>query len=110
VYAGGVKFTVDEMLARLPLPANDKWKEGVWDVEPFQKAGVSLVFFAPRGRDHQTTHDKDEFYFIVRGSGEIVIAGDRRPFAAGDVFFVEKGVEHRFENFTDDFATWAVFF
>lgn len=98
------------MLARLPLAATEKWKEGVWDVEPFEKDGVSLVFFAPRGTDYQTFHDKDEFYFIVRGSGEIVIAGERQAFAAGDVFFVEKGVEHRFEKFSDDFATWAIFF
>ena len=109
-YLGGMKFTVDEMLAKLPLPANEKWTEGVWDLEPFQKAGVKLVFFAPRGVDHQTLHDEDEFYFVVRGSGEIVIAGERQSFEAGDVFFVGKGVEHCFENFTNDFATWAIFF
>jgi mannose-6-phosphate isomerase-like protein (cupin superfamily) len=105
-----MKFTVDEFLAKLPLPANDKWKDGVFDLEPFEKAGVKLVFFAPRGTDYQTSHDQDEFYFIVRGSGEIVIAGERQAFEAGDVFFVEKGIEHRFERFTDDFATWAIFF
>jgi len=25
------------------------------------------------------------------------------------VIFVEAGVEHRFEDFTDDFETWVVF-
>ena len=40
-----MKFTVAEMLAKLPLPANEKWKEGVWDVEPFRKGNASLVFF-----------------------------------------------------------------
>ena len=110
MYAGGVKFTVDEMLARLPLAATEKWREGVWDVEPFKKDGVSLVFFAPRGHDYQTSHDEDEFYFIVRGSGELMIGGERSSFVAGDVFFVAAGAEHHFENFSDDFATWAVFF
>ena len=105
-----MKFTVDEFLAKMPLPANDKWKGGVFDLEPFEKAGVKLVFFAPRGTDYQTSHDEDEFYFIVRGSGEIVIAGERQAFGAGDVFFVGAGVEHRFERFTDDFVTWAIFF
>ena len=105
-----MKFTIDEMLQRLPLAATEKWKEGVWDLEPLEKAGVKLVFFAPRGRDYQTSHDEDEFYFIARGAGVIVVAGERFECAAGDVFFVEKGVEHRFENFSDDFATWAVFF
>lgn len=105
-----MKFTVKEMLAKLPGRADEKWTEGTWDIEPFEKAGVKLVFFAPRGVDHQTYHDEDEFYFIVRGSGDIVIGGERRPFGAGDVFFIEKNVEHRFENFSDDFATWAIFF
>ena len=35
---------------------------------------------------------------------------ERHPFASGDAFFVEAGVRHHFENFTDDFATWAIFF
>lgn len=98
------------MLAQLPLPANEKWSEGVWDVEPFEKAGVKLVFFAPRGEDHQTFHDEDEFYFIVSGTGDIVIDGKRSSFEAGDVFFVEAKLPHRFENFTDDLVAWAVFF
>lgn len=105
-----MKFTVDEMLAKLPLPANEKWKQGVWDIEPFEKAGVRLVFFAPRPTDYQTFHDEDEFYFIASGSGEIVIGEERLNFKAGDAFFVAAKVEHRFENFTDDFATWAIFF
>ena len=105
-----MRFTVDEMFAKLPFPANEKWKDGVWDVEPFERSGVKLVFFAPRGIDYQTFHDEDEFYFIVRGSGEIAIDGKRFPFAPGDVFFVPAKVPHRFENFTDDLATWAIFF
>ncbi len=105
-----MKLTIDEMLAKLPLPANEKWKEGVWDTEPFDKNGVKLIFFAPRGIDHQTYHEEDEFYFIARGSGEIVIGEERFSFESGDVFFVEAKVEHRFENFSDDFATWAIFF
>ena len=89
---------------------SEKWKDGVWDVEPFEKDGVKLVFFAPRGADYQTVHDEDEFYFIARGSGKIVIDGATSEFSSGNVFFVEAGVSHHFEGFTDDFATWAIFF
>jgi mannose-6-phosphate isomerase-like protein (cupin superfamily) len=105
-----MRFTIDDLLNRLPLPATEKWKEGVWDLEPFEKDGVKLVFFAPRGKDYQTFHDEDEFYFIARGSGKILIAGSTFEFSSGDVFFVEAGVEHRFEDFTEDFSTWAIFF
>lgn len=105
-----MKFTVDEFLAKLPLPANEKWKDGVWDVEPFEKDGVKLVFFAPRGVDHQTFHEEDEFYFIVRGSGKLVIGSDVFDCAVGDVFSVAAKVPHHFEEFAEDFVTWAVFF
>ncbi len=105
-----MKFTVDEFLAKLPLPADEKWKDGVWDVAPFEKDGVRLVLFAPRGVDHQTFHEEDEFYFIVGGSGKLVIGSDVFVCTAGDVFFVAAKVEHHFEGFTEDFVTWAVFF
>jgi mannose-6-phosphate isomerase-like protein (cupin superfamily) len=105
-----MKFTIEEMFEKLPLPADEKWKEGVWDIEPFEKNGVKLVFFAPKNKDYQTFHEADEFYFIVRGQCEIVIGDERFSCAAGDVFFVPAKIPHRFENFTEDFATWAVFF
>jgi mannose-6-phosphate isomerase-like protein (cupin superfamily) len=105
-----MKFTLDEMMAKLPLPANDKWKDGVWDLEPFTKDNVKLVFFAPHKIDYQDFHEEDEFYFIVRGSGEIIIGEERFTCQVGDTFFVSAKTFHRFENFTEDFATWAIFF
>jgi mannose-6-phosphate isomerase-like protein (cupin superfamily) len=105
-----MKFSVDEYLSRLPLPPTEKWPEGVRDVEPFEKDGVKLVFFAPRGVDHQSSHTEDEFYFIVRGTATLVI--DQQPHSAtvSDVFFVPANVIHHFEDISDDFATWAIFF
>lgn len=105
-----MKFTVEEFLAKLPLPPNDKWKDGVWFIEPFKKGKIKLELFAPRGKDYQTPHDEDEFYFIVRGSGTLIIDGEANTCAAGDAFFVPARVPHHFENFSDDFATWVVFF
>jgi mannose-6-phosphate isomerase-like protein (cupin superfamily) len=105
-----MKFTIDEFLKELPKPATRKWVDGVWDVEPHSKNGVKLVFFAPRGVDRQTFHDEDEYYFIAHGAGSIVIGGESFVCAAGDAFFVPAGIEHKFEDFTEDFATWAIFF
>ena len=105
-----MKFTPDELMKKLPLPATEKWKEGVWDVEPFENGSVKLIFFAPRGTDYQTEHDKEEFYFIISGSGKVLIDGNTYPFAPGDAFYVPAGTHHNFIEFTDDFATWAVFF
>lgn len=104
-----MKFTIEEFLAKLPLPANEKWKEGVWDVEPFSRGGAKLVFFAPRGTDYQTSHEEDEFYFIARGSGKLIIDEQTFECVPGDAFFVAAEVPHHFEDFTGDFATWAIF-
>lgn len=105
-----MKYAIEDLLAKLPLPANEKWKEGVWDVEPFKKNNVSLVLFAPKETDYQTFHDEDEFYFIIRGTGKIIIDDEEFDCDIGDAFFVPAKVEHCFEDFTEDFAAWAVFF
>lgn len=105
-----MKFTIDEFLEKLPLPANEKWKDGVFDLEAFKKGNVQLIFFAPRGTDYQTFHDEDEFYFIARGSGKLIIENEKFECETGDAFFVPAKKEHHFEDFTGDFATWAIFF
>ena len=71
---------------------------------------LSIEVYAPRGVDPQTPHRRDELYVLARGHGEFVNGGVRHPFAAGDVLFVPAGVVHRFENFSDDFVTWVVFY
>ncbi|HET7537448.1 MAG TPA: cupin domain-containing protein [Candidatus Didemnitutus sp.] len=103
------KSTVTEMLARIPGPANARWPQGEPFAVAFGHGTMSVELYAPRGRDHQTPHTRDELYFVARGTGEFVHEGQRAPFAAGDAFFVPAGDEHRFENFSDDFATWVVF-
>lgn len=105
-----MKFSVEEFLPTLPLAANEKWMDGVWFTESFRKGNVKLEFFAPKGKDYQTPHDEDEFYFIIRGSGVLIIGGEANTFAAGDAFFIPAKVPHYFKNFSDDFATWVVLF
>ncbi|WP_181703243.1 cupin domain-containing protein [Chthonobacter albigriseus] len=70
---------------------------------------MSVELYAPVGEDTQTPHSQDELYVVVAGSGMFNKAGERKPFGPGDVIFVEAGVEHRFEGFTDDFQTWVIF-
>jgi mannose-6-phosphate isomerase-like protein (cupin superfamily) len=46
----------------------------------------------------------------VQGRGSFASGGERQPFGPGDVLFVAAGVEHRFEDFTDDLTVWVVFY
>ena len=41
----------------------------------------------------------------VKGPGS-----ERHGFAPGDMLFVPAGTVHRFEDFSDDFATWVIFY
>jgi mannose-6-phosphate isomerase-like protein (cupin superfamily) len=78
-------------------------------VELMRHGSMSVELYAPKGRDPQQPHGQDELYIVASGSGAFSKSGDVRPFKAGDVIFVEAGLEHRFETFTEDFATWVIF-
>jgi mannose-6-phosphate isomerase-like protein (cupin superfamily) len=71
---------------------------------------MTLEYYAPRGKDPQTPHTKDEIYIIAGGSGWFRCGSQRFQFTQGDAFFVPAGLEHRFEDFSDDFETWVVFY
>lgn len=71
---------------------------------------MSVEVFAPLGQDQQQSHEQDELYFIQRGTANLVIGAQRYDCASGDAFFVAAGVEHRFEDFSDNFVTWVVFY
>lgn len=76
---------------------------------PLRHGSLRLGVYAPRGADTQTLHRQDEVYIVIAGSGDFVKNGQRRRFRAQDAIFVEAGAEHRFENFSADFATWVIF-
>ena len=71
---------------------------------------LELGYYKPDRVDPQKPHDRDEVYIVRSGSGYFVIEDDRRPFSPGDAIFVPAFVVHRFEDFTDDFATWVIFY
>ena len=73
-------------------------------------ARLTVELYAPRGNDPQTPHSRDEIYVIISGTGHFRHGSHETTFGAGDVLFVPAGEEHRFVEFTDDFATWVFFY
>ena len=104
-----MKISLDDIKTRLPLPATNSWPEGVWDVEALKHGSMSVVLFAPQGRDYQDAHEQDELYIVISGGGTLVLDTSRISFSQGDVLFVPAGMHHHFESFTRDLVTWAVF-
>ena len=76
----------------------------------FEHGTLLLEIYKPDKVDLQQPHTRDEVYIVISGSGEFLNGTERVNFSAGDFLFVPAGVEHRFENFTDDFATWVLFY
>lgn len=68
-----------------------------------------LGLYAPQGHDPQTPHEQDELYIVATGTAVIVKGTERQACAANDVIFVEAGITHRFEEMSDDFSAWVVF-
>jgi hypothetical protein len=76
----------------------------------FRHGTLEVEFYKPDGKDLQKPHNRDEVYVVVAGSGYFVYGGVRQQFEPGEVLFAAAGVEHRFEEFTPDFATWVFFY
>ena len=96
--------TLDAALSLLPPPGGNRF------APVFEHGSLLVEIYAPRGRDPQQRHTRDEVYVVATGSGEYVCGDARQKFGPGDVLFAAAGVEHRFENFTDDFAVWVIFY
>ena len=87
---------------------------GFRSAQMMQHGSMKLRYYAPRGKDEQTPHEQDELYIVIAGQGVFAV-GDadgsmqRQAFGPGDVLFAPAALAHRFEEFSDDFATWVVF-
>ncbi|HEY3644519.1 MAG TPA: cupin domain-containing protein [Gammaproteobacteria bacterium] len=79
-------------------------------VELFKHGSLSIEIYKPTGVDRQKPHTRDEVYVVISGKGVFLNGGERRPFEAGEVLFVPAHAEHRFEEFSADFATWVIFY
>ena len=101
---GTVRIAADDALARLPGPRGARW------VGVFEHGTLAVEIYAPRGVDPQQPHTRDEVYVVAQGTGLFVSGDDRVPFGPGDFLFAPAGVPHRFEDFTDDFAVWVLFY
>ncbi len=75
-----------------------------------EHGSLELRHYAPKGVDPQTPHDRDEVYVVASGRGSFVRGAERVRFGPNDVLFVPAGMEHRFEEFSEDFAAWVVFY
>jgi mannose-6-phosphate isomerase-like protein (cupin superfamily) len=89
---------------RLPSDASGR------SVSLFDHGSLLVKLYAPRGTDPQTPHTCDEVYVVARGRGLFFDGKVRHPFEPGTFLFAAAGHPHRFEDFSDDFAVWVIYY
>jgi len=88
----------------LPLP------EGRRSSEVFVDGDLEVRFYAPKGHDPQPPHNRDELYIVAAGRGKFRVGDRVDPVAPGALLYVAAHEVYRFEDFSDDFAVWVVFY
>ncbi len=99
------RVTISDALAEVA-----KVRDGLPSAFVFEHGTLQIKMYRPDREDLQKPHNRDEVYVVAHGSGWFLNGAERHPFQTGDVLFVPAGVIHRFEQFTDDFCTWVVFY
>jgi len=105
-------LTVHELKMKL-VPEDGLQKlvdSGELFVELFRHGTLSIEVYMPPKIDEQKPHDRDEIYIIISGHGDFFSGNEVHRFRTGDLFFVPAGEPHHFEHFSEDFATWVIFY
>jgi mannose-6-phosphate isomerase-like protein (cupin superfamily) len=90
--------------ARIPGPAGER------AVLVLQRGTLDIKLSIPIAPNQQTPHEQDELYVVIRGRGVLVHDDKRNRFDSGDILFVAAGVDHHYEDFSDDLALWRIFY
>jgi quercetin dioxygenase-like cupin family protein len=92
-------------LARESERGDQRWRE----LLRVPSLSLGLYRLKAGQSDEQQPHTEDEVYVVVRGRALFRAGGQEQAVAPGSVFFVERAVEHRFVDITED-LTVLVFF
>lgn len=100
---------------KTPLPIslasarNLPWQPGR-SAEAFVDGELEVRFTPGPSKGMQTPHERDELYFVASGTGRYRVEDNVTAVAPGDLLFAPAHVAHGFEDFSDDFAVWIIFY
>ena len=100
---------VERMTTERALAAVTKSDDGLYGVL-LEHGTMELGYYRPKDCDEQEPHDQDELYIVHTGAGVFQRGDERIDFGPGDALFVPAHMEHRFVEFSADFAAWVVFY
>jgi mannose-6-phosphate isomerase-like protein (cupin superfamily) len=88
----------------LPLPAGRR------SAEVLRDGDLEVRLYTPKGHDSQTPHDRDELYIVAAGTGHFRVGDKLSQCKTGDLLFAAAHMPHRFDDFSEDFAVWVIFY
>jgi mannose-6-phosphate isomerase-like protein (cupin superfamily) len=74
---------------------------------PAMSAGLYVL--PAGGTDSQSPHLEDEMYCVLRGKAHMRVGDENQPVSAGSIIFVEKRIEHRFYDITEELVVLVFF-
>jgi mannose-6-phosphate isomerase-like protein (cupin superfamily) len=93
------------LAAALALP----WTPGR-SAEVFTDGDLEVRFAARPTNGPQVPHHRDELYFVASGTGRYRVEEEATTVGPGDVLFCAAHVAHGFEDISEDFSVWVIFY
>jgi mannose-6-phosphate isomerase-like protein (cupin superfamily) len=78
--------------------------------EVFVDGDLEVRFAARPTNGPQVPHQRDELYFVASGTGRYRVEDTVTAVAPGDVLFCAAHVTHGFEDISEDFSVWVLFY
>jgi mannose-6-phosphate isomerase-like protein (cupin superfamily) len=85
------------------------WKPGR-SAEAFIDGEMEVRFTAGPTKGPQTPHTRDELYIVASGTARYRVDDRVTDVGRGDLLFAAAHAPHGFEEFSDDFAIWIIFY
>ncbi|MBS3759891.1 cupin domain-containing protein [Halodesulfurarchaeum sp.] len=98
------RISTTELFARLD-DETDRQHDEVLDEESMT---VEVGRYASGTSEPKNPHTGDEIYYIISGSGMARVGDETYPVEAGDVVYVESGLEHDIFNIDEEITVLIV--
>jgi mannose-6-phosphate isomerase-like protein (cupin superfamily) len=100
----GPKFSIDSLTDQLRTASGTS-------VEFLRVPAISAgaYMLAAGAIDHQSPHEQDELYYVVRGRAKFRSPTGEVPVAPGDILFVGAHEPHRFVDIVEELVLLVVF-
>jgi mannose-6-phosphate isomerase-like protein (cupin superfamily) len=78
--------------------------------EVFVDGDLEVRFAVRPTNGPQVPHRRDELYFVASGSGRYRVEDRLTDIGPGDLLFCAANIAHGFEDISEDFSVWVLFY